>query len=55
MLRVDTKIRGDRLMFVISTLHVVVPVSNVDHECYNTLKNIMWYRIKPLVQGGVIG
>lgn len=35
MLRVDTKIRGERLTFVIPTLSAVVPVSKVDHECYN--------------------
>lgn len=37
MLRVDTKIRGERLAFVMSTLSAVVPVYNVDHEYYNTL------------------
>jgi len=37
MLRVATEIRGERLTFVISTLSAVVPVSNIDHECYNTL------------------
>jgi len=37
MLRVATETRRERLTFVISTLSAVVPVSNIDHECYNTL------------------
>jgi len=40
MLRVDTKIRGERLTFVFSTLSAAVPVSNVDRECHKTLQNI---------------
>lgn len=40
MLRVGIMIRVKRFTFEVSILSAVVPVSNVDHECYNTLKNI---------------